>query len=140
MQIGCSSRQSLLFVLRKTLEGRIGVGFPSLRLGGGGVDSGYACGDGVPMWESGDGCGWCGGLDAGDGAYGAFGGLLLLIAGRVAVRAETTVALRTGLMERGSCALVMGVAHFLLIPKLVNNRICRGAMASDVRFSLDEIY
>jgi hypothetical protein len=48
-----------LFVLRKTLEGRIGVGFRARIFGApagdGGVDSGYACGGLVPMWERGVG-------------------------------------------------------------------------------------
>jgi hypothetical protein len=45
-------------VLRKTLEGWIGVDFrPDFGspTGDGGVISGYACGRLVPMWERGDG-------------------------------------------------------------------------------------
>lgn len=49
-------------------RGRIWRGFCELPSGdGGGVISGYACGGLVPMWESGDGSGSCGGLGPGGG-------------------------------------------------------------------------
>jgi hypothetical protein len=53
-------------VLWETLERRIGVvfgpDFAALRRGSGGVNSGYACGGLVPMWERRVDGGLCGGL------------------------------------------------------------------------------
>jgi hypothetical protein len=63
MQIGCSSRQSLYSCCGKRWRGGLacvfGPDFGGSHRGSGGVDSGYACGGLVPMWESGGGCGLC---------------------------------------------------------------------------------
>jgi hypothetical protein len=50
--------------------------------GDGGVDSGYAWIEVVPMWESGDGSGRCGGLGVRTGERSQLGSVAVLFFGR----------------------------------------------------------